>query len=335
MNATVQFGRKQQCTKRLLSGVNSIEPHVPGPIPKLERESNDRFPRGFCRGPAATYVQHVAAQCCFHHPCPSSAVQHHSTRREDAQTCSKTRCALRGDGGEEKATYKRRRRQPCGVKRLIGMFRINFDVTLRVPVTPRDHQERTLTLVKAMTLLQATTRCLATWNNPLTLRGFSSSAARWANRAVVYKSPGDPKSVLSALTYPDLPSPPSQSVNVRFLLSPINPSDINVIEGVYPAKPQQTNSFAPGHKLDEPVFTGGNEGLAEVTEVGSGVEGVKKGDWVIMAGQQLGTWSTTRTLKADQVIKLPGGISEVTGATMMVSTVTGSSHIQTITPSPC
>lgn len=149
-------------------------------------------------------------------------------------------------------------------------------------------------------------------------RGFATSSARHANRAVVYTASGDPKSVLSVVTYPDLPSPPPHSVNVRYVLSPVNPSDINVIEGVYPAKPTLTDALVPGHRLEKPVYVGGNEGLAEVTEVGSGVEDVQKGDWVVMAGQQLGTWSSARTLKAEDVIKVPSGVSEVNGATMTV-----------------
>ncbi|EKM50354.1 uncharacterized protein PHACADRAFT_263603 [Phanerochaete carnosa HHB-10118-sp] len=150
-------------------------------------------------------------------------------------------------------------------------------------------------------------------------RGFATSSARQANRAVVYTAAGDPTSVLSVVTYPELPTPPPRSVNVRYVLSPVNPSDINVIEGVYPAKPALADALAPGHRLEKPVYVCGNEGLAEVTEVGGGVQGVHKGDWVVMAGQQLGTWASARTLKAEDVIKVPSGVSEVNGATMTVN----------------
>lgn len=150
------------------------------------------------------------------------------------------------------------------------------------------------------------------------VRRFSTSARCLANRAIVYRNTGDPKTVLTALTYPTLAPPPPQSLNVRFVLSPINPADVNVIEGVYPAKPTPLDSFTSGHKLDEPVLVGGNEGLAEVTDVGEGVEGLKKGDWVVMGNQQLGTWSSARTLKAADVVKVSSDVSEVTGATLTV-----------------
>jgi mitochondrial enoyl-[acyl-carrier protein] reductase / trans-2-enoyl-CoA reductase len=148
-------------------------------------------------------------------------------------------------------------------------------------------------------------------------RFFSSSSARQANRSVVYEKPGDPQSALFVHTYGDLPPPPAGSINVRFLLSPINPADINVIEGVYPDKPTRKAVGTEGKPLY--AFIGGNEGLAEITEVGSGVEGLQEGDRVVMMKPQVGTWTAANTLKAEDVIKLPPGASEVTGATIAVS----------------
>ncbi|KAF7796817.1 hypothetical protein EIP86_008001 [Pleurotus ostreatoroseus] len=146
-------------------------------------------------------------------------------------------------------------------------------------------------------------------------RAFSSSFVANANRAIVYEKPGDPTSVLSALTYPRLPDPPSGCVNVRFILSPINPADVNVVEGVYPVKPSLDHSLV----ADSPVFVGGNEGLAEITEVGCDVTGLRKGDRVVMGEQQLGTWTSARTLRAEEAVKVPHEISEVAGATITVN----------------
>ena len=145
------------------------------------------------------------------------------------------------------------------------------------------------------------------------VRLFSSTSALLANRAIVYQSPGDPTSVLSARTFPNLPPPASQHVNVRFIMSPINPADINVVEGVYPLKPSADSSLT-----NEPLFVGGNEGLAEVTEVGHGVTELAKGDRVVMVGSQLGTWSSARTVHAEDVVKVPEGVSDVSGATITV-----------------
>lgn len=67
------------------------------------------------------------------------------------------------------------------------------------------------------------------------------------------------------------------------------------------------------------MFVGGNEGLAQVVEVGEGVKGLKKDDWVVMDRPQLGTWSTSRNVPFNSVIKLPvTGLTEAHGATMTV-----------------
>jgi NADPH:quinone reductase-like Zn-dependent oxidoreductase len=160
------------------------------------------------------------------------------------------------------------------------------------------------------------------WRQPqfMTLRNISTSATL-RNRAIVFSQTGDPKIVLNALTYPPLPSPTSNTINVKLLISPVNPSDVNVVEGVYPTKPSQTVLTASGiGSKDCPVFIGGNEGLAQITEVGSGVSGFEKGDWVIMIKPQSGTWCSGKNVNANDVLKLPRErLSEVHGATMTVN----------------
>ena len=146
------------------------------------------------------------------------------------------------------------------------------------------------------------------------VQSFSTSSARYANRAVVYTHNGHPAEVLRVRSYNPVPPPPPGSINIRFRLAPINPADINVIQGIYPAKP----SSQPLGGQD--VFVGGNEGLAEVVDVGDNVRGLQKGDWVTVGTSQFGTWSSTRTVGAEEVIKLPAsGLSEVNAATINVS----------------
>lgn len=159
-----------------------------------------------------------------------------------------------------------------------------------------------------------------------TARPFSSSIVAQARRAVIYSSNGNPADNLRVLSVPNaLDPPPPSTLNIRFLLSPINPSDINVIEGVYPAKPsprkQSDLSHAASNDADH-VFIGGNEGLAEVIEVGEGVQGVKRGDWVVMVKQQAGTWCSDTNVGEQDVVRIPkadGRLpSEVEAATMTV-----------------
>lgn len=148
-------------------------------------------------------------------------------------------------------------------------------------------------------------------------RSFSTSRLR-SNRAIVYSQSGNPAEVLSAMTFPKLDPPRPSTVNVKFLLSAVNPADINVIEGVYPAKPQLVQGTG-----SESVYVGGNEGLAIVTAVGEGVDSVKPNDWVISTTAQAGTWTAVKNISAEELLKIPNpeGLSEVHGATMTVREV--------------
>ena len=148
-------------------------------------------------------------------------------------------------------------------------------------------------------VLATFTRCLST----------SAVARANINRAIVYRASdkGSPEEILQALTYPSLQEPAAQSLNIRFKLAPINPADINVIQGVYPSKPEPSSDLTKeglGSESD-PVKIGGNEGVAEVTAVGEGVTSLKPGDRVVMVKQQSGTWRTAANVKPEDVIKLP------------------------------
>lgn len=77
-------------------------------------------------------------------------------------------------------------------------------------------------------------------------------------------------------------------LTLRFLAAPINPADINQIQGVYPSKPTFTTNMG----TTEPLAVGGNEGVAEVISVGGNVKNFSKGDWVIQKSPGFGTWRT-------------------------------------------
>ena len=93
-------------------------------------------------------------------------------------------------------------------------------------------------------------------NNLLTLaRGTVKlvSARHVSSRRLIYSKYGNPVDVLSLdeVAVDVENNIPSGHVAVKFCVSPINPSDINTLQGVYPIKP----SF--------PAI-GGNEGVAKV-----------------------------------------------------------------------
>lgn len=173
------------------------------------------------------------------------------------------------------------------------------------------------------------------------LRFPKSHASAWkrtltnlATRAIVYESNGNPASVLSAVTCPPLPKPTGSSITVKHILSPVHPADINAVEGVYPYQPRARQLDVDGRK--RALHIPGNEGLGEVTDVGEGVKGLKKGDWVVFGKNQSGTWSSGQILEEGDVIKVDRetGISAVNAATLVVGSSPTSVSDRLLIPGP-
>uniref|UniRef100_A0A1D1YPM3 Enoyl-[acyl-carrier-protein] reductase, mitochondrial n=1 Tax=Anthurium amnicola TaxID=1678845 RepID=A0A1D1YPM3_9ARAE len=98
------------------------------------------------------------------------------------------------------------------------------------------------------------------------------------SRAVVYEQHGPPDQVTKVIDLPPVELKPNE-VCVKMLAAPINPSDVNRIEGVYPVRP--------------PVpAIGGCEGVGEVQALGSSVRNLSVGDRVIPSPPYSGTWQT-------------------------------------------
>ena len=134
---------------------------------------------------------------------------------------------------------------------------------------------------------------------PLDRRRAISSFGYTQAKALVYSKYGEPKDVLSLHGHSI--SPPSGSaVVVRMLTCPINPADVNQIQGVYPSKPEMNTTLGTA----EPAAVGGNEGVGEVLNIGSSVKSVQKGDWVIMKYTGMGTWRTHMSVDESQLHKI-------------------------------
>ena len=139
-----------------------------------------------------------------------------------------------------------------------------------------------------------------------------------AARAIVYEFNGTPASVLTAVTCPAPSKPTGSSITVKHLLSPINPSDINAVEGVYPYQPRGRQLTINGQ--ERTLHIPGNEGVGEITDVGEEVKGLSKGDWVVFGKHQTGTCMSGQVLDEADVIKVDkgSGISTVHAATLVV-----------------
>lgn len=109
------------------------------------------------------------------------------------------------------------------------------------------------------------------------MRSFSAIMSP-PSKAVVYEQQGPSDSVTRIIEVPPV-EVRENDVCVKMLATPINPSDINRIEGVYPVRPQ-----VPA--------VGGYEGVGEVYAIGSAVKNLAPGDWVIPSPPSFGTWQT-------------------------------------------
>lgn len=112
--------------------------------------------------------------------------------------------------------------------------------------------------------------------------------------SVLYSHHGNP---LDVLTTQEIPLPPlaADEVRVTGILAPINPADLNAIEGTYPDKPA---SFPA---------TPGVEGVGIVDAVGSAVTTLRPGQKVLFP-HGYGTWREAGVLKAEGLIPVPAGV---------------------------
>jgi len=138
-------------------------------------------------------------------------------------------------------------------------------------------------------------------------------------KALVFDSYGEPKDKLRLHGHSISPAH-SNKVTIRFLASPINPADINQLQGVYPSKPTFTTDLG----TPNPIAVGGNEGVAEVISAGSGVKTLAKGDWVIMRAPGFGTWRTHAQTTEEHLLKIEdkSGINAIQAGTVSINPCT-------------
>ena len=109
--------------------------------------------------------------------------------------------------------------------------------------------------------------------------------------AIKHSVLGIPQNVLVLEAYDSIGNVNDNEVSIKFLAAPINPSDLNMVEGVYCIEPKLS-------------AVGGNEGVAVVTAIGSGVNSLSVGDWVIPFRAGFGTWRNEAVAPANELIKV-------------------------------
>ncbi|MCJ1313870.1 mitochondrial 2-enoyl thioester reductase [Agyrium rufum] len=180
---------------------------------------------------------------------------------------------------------------------------------------------RKLPIVRATRIIstQGTSGCLQTSRSrPLDRRRQISTYGYTQAKALVYSKHGDPQDVLSLHTHSISP-PHSNLLTLRTLACPLNPADINQIQGTYASLPP----FAQTLGTSSPSAVPGNEACFEVLSTGSTAKSVQKGDWVIARYTGLGTWRTYLQIPEDKVLKIDKeGLKPEQAATVAVNPVT-------------
>lgn len=118
---------------------------------------------------------------------------------------------------------------------------------------------------------------------------------------------GVPAEVLRLESF-EPPVPQRREVLVRMLYAPINPADLNFIEGTYGKQPQF------------PAVPG-NEGCGRVEDVGDEVESLAEGDLVIPL-HPVGTWRQHVVAAENRFARLPSDLDPVQASMLRVNPTT-------------
>jgi trans-2-enoyl-CoA reductase len=125
--------------------------------------------------------------------------------------------------------------------------------------------------------------------------------------AAIYETHGKPTEVLQVLELPR-PRADEGEVVVAMRAAPINPADLNAIEGKYPVRPPLP-------------ATPGFEGSGVVAEIGSAVKDFNVGDHVILP-HNAGAWREAIATGAEALVRAPSEIDLVQLAMLKINPIT-------------
>jgi len=123
----------------------------------------------------------------------------------------------------------------------------------------------------------------------------------------VYERHGNPADVLRVESRP-WPRPAPDQLLVQMRAAPINPADLNQIEGKYPVRP-------------ELPATPGFEGAGVVVDAGGNASTIPAGTVVILP-HNLGTWRDAVAVRASDLVAVPPEIDPVHAAMLKINPMT-------------
>jgi NADPH:quinone reductase-like Zn-dependent oxidoreductase len=124
------------------------------------------------------------------------------------------------------------------------------------------------------------------------------------SRSIIFNEFGPPESVLSIIEE-EVPEPRAGEVLIRTEASPINPADLNIIEGKYPKRP-------------ELPAVPGMEGVGVIASIGPEVSAFAVGDRVLVPHGN-GAWREYLTVPASGVYAVPPGIPPLQAAMLRIN----------------
>jgi trans-2-enoyl-CoA reductase len=165
------------------------------------------------------------------------------------------------------------------------------------------------TVIKSISIAMISKQLL----RKLNLKNFMKTNKRLISSSygLIYEEFGEPIKVIKKVDISEKYNKGLEpnEILMRYLASPINPADINTIQGVYAIKPQL------------PAI-GGNEGIAQVIQIGPQVTRVRVGDWVIPGMSASGTWRSHAIHNANDVLVIDNSIDVLSAAQLSVNPCT-------------
>jgi trans-2-enoyl-CoA reductase len=125
--------------------------------------------------------------------------------------------------------------------------------------------------------------------------------------AIVIHEHGEPATV-ARHEFIELPPPGAGEVRVRVRFAPINPADLNVLEGKYPVRPA-----LPG--------VPGVEGVGVVEALGPGVTELAVGT-VVLLPHRFGSWREAGNARAEDLVVVPEGVPLEQAAMLRINPAT-------------